>query len=190
MHQLPDHQPALRHLYIPGAAYLITFATHKRQPLFETDVDKDLIITDFDFYRNKFRYALYAFAILPDHTHWVICPSEDDFERFRRQQINGGRKYARSPEAFYLSKIMEDMKRHISFALNQRYDTRGRQVWQKGFHDRMIRDNDALYAAVEYLHNNAVKAGLVAHPADYRYSSYRNIYLGDDRLIKLDPLPL
>ena len=45
------------------------------------------------------------------------------------------------------------------------------------YFDRFIRDNDHFQKVVNYIHNNPVKAGLVADPADWRWSSAGS-YLG------------
>jgi hypothetical protein len=39
---------------------------------------------------------------MPDHVHWVIYPSPQDFERFAREEKEKGGKYADAPERFYL----------------------------------------------------------------------------------------
>jgi putative transposase len=43
----------------------------------------------------------------------------------------------------------------------------GKQLWQKGFHDRVLRDSDDTRAVVRYLLENPSRAGLVASPRDY-----------------------
>ncbi len=181
--------PHLQHIYEPGCVYFITSTTYLRLPVLESDAPKLLLIQDFDFYRRKFAYELYLFVVMPDHWHWVIRPSPDDFERFKIGQEQSGGKYSEEPERFYLSKIMEDLQRHHAFAVNQLRAERGLKVWGRGFHDEKIRDASHLRAVAEYIHNNPIKAGLVEGPEDYRFSSYRNIYRGDNSLISTDPIP-
>ena len=181
--------PHLMHLYEPGGVYFISSTTYLRLPVLEADPPKLLLVQDFEFYRKKFSYELYLFVVMPDHGHWVIRPSPDDFKRFKVEQIESNGKYAAEPERFYLSKIMEDLQRHHAFAVNQSRGERGLKVWGRGFHDEKIRDESHFHAVADYIHNNPVKAGLVDRPEDYCFSSYRNIYLGDNSLIALDPMP-
>ena len=44
-------------------------------------------------------------------------------------------------------------------------------VWHREYWDRFIRNERHLQQAVEYIHQNPVKAGLVARPQDWRWSS-------------------
>ena len=87
-------------------------------------------------------------------------------------------KYAGAPDRFYLSKIMEDYKRHTSFAVNRLRGTRGMQVWQDGFRDDGLRTAAAIRAAVEYVVMNPVKAGLARTADDYPYLAWDAAWLG------------
>jgi REP element-mobilizing transposase RayT len=44
-------------------------------------------------------------------------------------------------------------------------------IWHKEFWDRYIRNENHLAAVRSYIHNNPVKAGLVADAAEWRWSS-------------------
>src|SRR5512139_2107318 len=99
----------LRHIYEPGMTYLITTITHRRERLFEDARFACIAHEDIAFYARKFGAISVAHAIMPDHLHWVMHPSPEDFERFtHEEQAKGKRsKYGLEPERFYLSKIME-----------------------------------------------------------------------------------
>ncbi len=180
------HRP--QHYYEPGGIYFITKNTQNGRPYFADDATKLLLIDDFRFYREKLRYKLFLFVIMPTHFHWMIQPSEEDFETFKRDQIEYQKKYHDAPEHYYLSKIMEDLERHCAFAINKRENSRGRAIWQEGFWDEPIRDQKAFESVADYIHNNPVKAGLVDSPDEYRFSSYSNWYLSDNSLIELDKI--
>ncbi len=177
-----------RHYYESGAIYFITTNTLDWKPIFREDSNKLLLLDDFKFYRRKFKYKLFFYVIMPNHFHWVIQPSQEDFESFKRDQIDHQKKYQDSPENYYLSKIMEDLERHCAFAINQRENAQGRAIWQEGFWDERIHDEKALNSIADYIHNNPVKGGLVDTADEYRFSSYRNWYLGDNSLIELDQM--
>ena len=149
--------------------YLITAVTHGRQAIFEEARCAQAAFDDIAFYARKFQATSLAHVVMPDHIHWVIYPLPQDFERFSREQQERDGKYAGAPDRFYLSKIMEDYKRHTSFVVNGLRATRGVQVWQDGFRDDELRTPDAIRAAVQYVVNNPVEAGLVDNAADYAY---------------------
>jgi putative transposase len=185
------------HFYEPGFPYLITSVTDHRQPLLTQNGNGRRVLNDLDFYRNQFRYQLFGYVIMPDHFHTVILPSEDDFKRFAAElleQERAGKVHhgydPKRPERYYLNKIMRELSRHSSYEINGAADMRGRAIWQDGFDGRVLRDADTVRRALDYLHQNPVEAKLVEQPRDWPLSSYRNIVLGDESLIRLDALAL
>ena len=76
----------LMHLYEPGMTYLITTVTHHREKVFADAACAQAAHVDVSFYARKFTAASLAHAIMPDHMHWVIYPSPEDFERFARTE--------------------------------------------------------------------------------------------------------
>jgi len=56
-------------------------------------------------------------------------------------------------------------------AVNQRRGADG-ELWQPRFFDRALRTVKEYNEKVEYIHLNPVRAGLVSHPEDCRWSSY------------------
>jgi len=165
-------QGGMEHLYEPGMTYLLTAVTFKRIPLFSDAPYASIAHADVAFYAAKFALTSLAHVVMPDHIHWIVCPSADDFVRFAARERERGGKYASAPERFYLSKIMEDYKRHVAFEINRSRDTRGAQVWQDGFRDDGLRNADAVRSAMEYVIMNPVKAGLVAVPEAYPYLAW------------------
>jgi putative transposase len=162
----------LTHMYEPGMTYLITTITYRRQRLFVDAACLQAAHEDIRFYAGKFGVASLAHVVMPDHVHWVIYPSSDDFERFARQEQEKSGKYAGAPERFYLSKIMEDYKRHTAFEVNRLRGIRGAQVWQDGFRDDGLRTPQSIRRAVQYVVMNPVKAGLVERLEDYPYLAW------------------
>jgi putative transposase len=49
----------------------------------------------------------------------------------------------------------------------------GRGIWQKRFWEHIIRDERDYSAHLDYVHFNPVKHGLVAHPAEWPYSTFQ-----------------
>ncbi len=96
-------------------------------------------------------------------------PLAEDFERFvREEQAKGKRSiYGHAPERFYLSKIMEDDKRHAAHLINELRDAPYAEIWHKGFRDDALRLLSAIRGAAKYVGLNPVKAGLVERPEDY-----------------------
>jgi REP element-mobilizing transposase RayT len=167
----------LTHLYEPGMTYLLTSVTHRREPIFAEIACAQAAHEDITFYTRKFKAASLAHVIMPEHIHWVIYPSYEDFKRFAREEQEKNGKYAESPERFYLSKIMEDYKRHVSFAVNELRGAKGAQVWQDGFRDDGLRTVEIVKRAVRYVVFNPVEAGIVPVPEEYPYLAWDAAWL-------------
>lgn len=58
---------------------------------------------------------------------------------------------------------------------NQAEGLEGRRVWYK-FADHLIRDEGQYFRALNYIHYNPVKHGLVDHAADWQWSSLHMYY--------------
>ena len=84
---------------------------------------------------------------MPEHVHLLITPSADVTLERAVQLIKGG--YSR---AF-----------GIAF--------RGGEVWQRGFTDHRIRDDEDFAHHRDYIHRNPVERRLVKSAVDYRYCS-------------------
>jgi REP element-mobilizing transposase RayT len=169
----------LKHVYEPGMTYLITTITRRRERLFEDTRFACIAHEDIAFYAHKFGMISVAHAIMPDHLHWVMHPSREDFARFaREEQAKGKRsKYGHAPERFYLSKIMEDYKRHTAHVINELRDAPYAEVWQEGFRDDALCVPDAIRGAVQYVILNPVKAGLVERSENYPYLAWNADWL-------------
>lgn len=169
----------LRHIYGPGVTFLITTITRRRERLFEDAKLARIAHEDIAFYARKFGTINVAHVIMPDHMHWIMHPSAADFERFAHEERDKGKrsKYGHEPERFYLSKIMEDYKRHTAHVINECRDAPYAKVWQEGFRDDALRTPDAIRGAVQYVILNPVKASLVENPEDYPYLAWNADWL-------------
>jgi len=98
--------------------------------------------------RKKYAFGLFAFVIMPEHVHLVLMPTE----------VAG------------ISKIMMSLKRCSAWKINQRLGRKGR-LWRKEFFDHWARKPKQIAEAIQYLHSNPVRRGLVRNPEDYPYSS-------------------
>lgn len=112
------------------------------------------IVQDTLLFNHRKKYELICWCIMPNHVHTLIAPVE----------------------GMSLSEIMYDWKSYTTHVINKALNRKGK-LWMMEYFDRFIRDNDHFQKVVNYIHNNPVKAGLVADPTDWRWSSARS-YLG------------
>ncbi len=96
------------------------------------------------------RYRLLAWCVMPNHVHVLVEP----FDGIRLGDIVGSWK------RFTAGKANQLLKRTGSF-------------WQDEYWDRYIRDEGHFAAAVTYIEENPVKAGLVRQAVGWPWSSAR-----------------
>jgi len=88
-----------------------------------------------------------AFAIMGNHVHVLMRPQQ-------------------AP-----SRILQFLKGTTAREANRILCRTGQPFWQRESYDHCVRDEAQMERIVAYIENNPVKAGLVAHASQYRWSS-------------------
>lgn len=125
------------------ATYFVSTATHDRRPHFRTEAYCELFLETLQHYRREGHYRLHAFVVMPDHIHLLLTPNELTIER-----------------------VMGFIKGGFSHKIPAI-----KPFWQKGYHDRLIRDAEEFISRKAYIHDNPVRARLAGSPFAYRFSS-------------------
>jgi len=94
------------------------------------------------------RYRLLAWVVMPNHVHALV------------EQLSG----------YLLADVVRSWKSFTARSANQLLGRSGR-FWQRDYHDRYVRDEKHLAIALDYIHGNPVKAGLVERAEMWRFSS-------------------
>ncbi|HSI00540.1 MAG TPA: transposase [Reyranella sp.] len=107
-------------------------------------VEQSLFVFDCD------RYRLHAWTIMPNHVHVLFTVLAHAT----------------------LSEIVGSWKKYTARQSNRLLGRSGR-FWQADYWDRFIRNEAHFNAAVGYIDNNPVKAGLAQTASDWRWGSAR-----------------
>ncbi len=130
----------------PGRAYLLTAITHERLPVFNDWQAARLLIAEMrDAHEAKAVESL-AWVLMPDHLHWLV--------------VLGG---------IPLHTLMQRIKSRSAIAINKATHARSGKLWQKGFHDRALRQEEDLPSVARYIVANPLRAGLVKRLGDYPF---------------------
>jgi putative transposase len=92
-------------------------------------------------------YALYNYVVMGNHVHILVTPRVE------------------------VSKAMQSLKRFTAKEANCMLNRTGRPFWQDESYDRLVRDETEFRRIVRYIEMNPVKAGLVASPEEFPWSS-------------------
>ena len=139
-------------------AYLLTLATAGRIPRFLDANIVEQCLAELRSAAQEFEFDVYAYCFMPDQLHLLV----------------GGRS-----ENSYLISFVKSFKQRTGFwfasgrgglkASPTGYSATN-TLWQRSYHDHVLRSDESLRLAGEYVVANPVEAGLVEQPEDYPYS--------------------
>jgi len=125
-------------------SYFITTATANRRRVFQVEANARLLLSVMLEQREKRRFELYAFVIMPDHLHAILTPAPD----------------------ISLEKSVQFIKGNLSYRLKSKLP-----VWTPSFNEVQVRDAISFEEFRRYIHQNPVRAGLVAREEEFLFSS-------------------
>lgn len=165
----------------PGAAYFVTSSVVDFIAVFDQHVYIDIILKNLDFYRNRYNFKLYAFVIMPEHLHLIIHPQGES----KIKDIMRNFKSYTSKKL--TSQLREDGRFEILNRLKKFAIPRiEHPFWTEGNRPIGVYTGKVLRSKIDYIHANPLRRGLVKNLEDYPCSSFRNYYLNDESLIKID----
>jgi putative transposase len=180
------HRKRVRSYNVPGHAHELTFSCFRRLPLLSRDRTLQWFQEALEAARNRRNLALWAYVIMPEHVHVIVCPRDLAYDvRLVRTalKVPVQRKalaFLRQHAPGYLDRLRDEQPNgevHYRF-------------WQRGGgYDRNITDPRTLWKMIEYIHNNPVRRGLVSSPVDWPWSSARFYEGCQDVPVRTDPLP-
>lgn len=151
----PMPRPRIHRPLVAGGCYFFTVVTHGRRPVLVENIER---------LRHSFRevlrrrpFDLEAIVVLPDHLHtmWRLPPGDADF----------------ATRWMLIKRIFSAGMPHSTVRASAKAK-RERDVWQRRFHDHLIRDLADWRRHLDYIHQNPVRHGLCASPADWPHSSF------------------
>ncbi|SDF35965.1 REP element-mobilizing transposase RayT [Mucilaginibacter pineti] len=165
--------------------YFVTFTIVDWIDVFTRPVYKQLIIDSLAYCQQQKGLEIYAYCLMSNHLHLLVS--------------------ARHPNK--LTDIIRDFKKHTNkqliklitdedesrkewmifrFQYHATYNSRIQdyKVWQDGYHGIACDTIQILSQKLDYIHNNPVRAGIVASPEHYLYSSAAT-YAGEKGLIDI-----
>lgn len=169
-----------RYKVLGSTPHFVTCSVVEWMPLFSQPELVVILLDSLQFLQREQRLTLYSYVVMENHLH-LVASAEDlsrEMGNFKSFTARSSIDYLQEhrPGSYWLKRL-EAAK--LSHKTGQRY-----QMWQEGFHPKLITSESMLQQKVEYIHNNPVKRGYVDDPAHWRYSSYRN-YLGEPGLLEV-----
>jgi len=123
------------------------------------------MVRDNLYHHTGTKYSLWAYVIMPNHVHVLLKPDEVWEKRFEVDG-SGRAQYERGS----LSAILHSLRGYTASEANKILGRKGK-FWQGEAFDHWVRDNEEFERIIYYIEHNPVKAGLVAKPEDWLFSS-------------------
>jgi putative transposase len=99
---------------------------------------------------RRYHVAIHAYVLMSNHVHLLMTPDDSSG----------------------ISRVMQSLGRRYVQQINTRYRRTG-TLWE-GRHKSSLVDTDKYFlTCMRYIELNPVRAGMVHHPREYRWSSYR-----------------
>jgi putative transposase len=134
----------------PGAVYHVSARGNNRQAIFSGDSDKELFLYILQQTLKSHNVLCFAYCLMTNHYHLMIETPEGNLSHFMKQ-LNG--------------------------MYSQRYNYQNQRVghlFQGRFKSIVVEKQTYLLELCRYIVLNPVRAGMVAHPGKYPYSSYND----------------
>lgn len=141
--------------------YHVISRRNEKQVAFKNEGDYEKFLDILLKYKRKYRFRLYGWCPFYNHAHLVI-------------------------DTPLLSKAMQGVNLSYVLYFKKRYKQIG-HFWQDRFKSIPIQRDQYLINVISYIENNPVRAGIVARPEDWKWSSYRARVLGKNSEL-LDPV--
>ena len=156
----------LPRLTLPGYPHHIVQRGNNRQAIFGDEADYQRLLDELKAQAAAHQVAVHAYVLMTNHLHLLVTPETADGVPLMMQGL--GRAYVRY--------------------FNRRHDRSG-TLWEGRYRSTVIEAERYLLACMTYIELNPVRAGMVAAPADYPWSSYaHHAGLRADPLLKPHPL--
>jgi len=167
--------------------HFVTTNTDAKRPYFEDERCCRILLQELRFYSRKLGFRVLGYAIMPDHVHLLLWWDANDNPTLTISKVMQAVKGAtarriidssRGRSEHPLRPVAQRRERMLPATQQGRGAKSHKQnlkyrVWQPGFYDFNVYSERMLLEKLDYVHGNPVRAGMVASPGDYPWSSYR-----------------
>ena len=147
----------LKRLYMPGCAQHIIQRGNNRSACFFAEGDYKYYLHLLKQSSRKYNVSIHAFVLMTNHVHLLVTPDSE----------------------FSVSRMMQSIGRSYVQYINYTYERTG-TLWEGRYKSTLVDSDDYCLMVSRYIELNPVRANMVAHPADYPWSSYQSHGLGKE----------
>ena len=191
----------LRRFHQSRQSHFLTFSCYHRQPGFNSPDTCDLFLVCLEEMRRRFSIRIYGYVVMPEHVHLLLSEPDQKTlaDAMHYLKLSFAKRLKANPRIPHPT-VLQSMTVPQSMMVPQ---VRDRSVapnlgspdglekdtirfWQARYYDRNVRYEDEFTVKLRYLHRNPVARGLVKHPADWKWSSFRHYALREKGPVEIE----
>jgi putative transposase len=142
--------PRRARLSIAGIPWHIIQRGNNRSACFYAEEDYQYYLHHLKEQAEKFGCCIHAYVLMTNHVHLLLTPEKEDSAALLMKNL--GQKYVQY--------------------INRKYRRSG-TLWEGRFKSCLTQTEDYVLACYRYIELNPVRAGMVNHPREYKWSSYK-----------------
>ena len=141
--------PRRARLAVPGIPWHIIQRGNNRSVCFYADTDYLRYLETLAEQADKYGCRIHAYCLMTNHVHLLVTPERADSASLMMKHLG---------------------QRYVQY-INRSYQRTG-TLWEGRFRSCLAQDDDYVLVCYRYIELNPVRAGMVVHPGEYRWSSY------------------
>ncbi len=139
--------PRVARVVVPGVPHHVTQRGNRRGTVFFNDHDRNAYLSLLRACTARQSVEVLAYCLMPNHVHLVVVPSTADG----------------------LHRTLKPLHMQHAQRINRVHEWHG-HLWQGRYFSSPL-DDAYVWAAIRYVERNPVRAGMIEHAEDYRWSS-------------------
>lgn len=152
--------PRKKRFYQPDVPVHVFQRGLNREPVFFQDEDYLAYLRFLKSSADALGCSVHAYVLMTNHVHFLVTPKTADA----------------------IGLLFQDIGRQFVPYINKTYRRRG-SLWEGRHKGNILESESYLLICMRYIEMNPVRARIVEHPAQYRWSSYAANALGVDNAI-------
>lgn len=136
--------------FVKGVPLHIILRGNNREPIFANDEDCQFFKEALLDAAKRHALAVHAYVFMTNHIHLLASPAAEQS----------------------VPKAMQSLGRRYVQYFNYRYGRTG-TLWEGRYRATVVEAENYLFECMRYIELNPVRAGMVSHPRDHVWSSYR-----------------
>jgi len=140
---------------LPGQPQHVIQRGNNRDVIFASEDDYLFYLEKLGAACKRFDCILHAYVLMSNHVHLLMTPNSGDG----------------------IGKVMQSLGRYYVQYFNYQYKRTG-TLWEGRYKSTLLDSEEYLLTCSRYIELNPVRADMVAHPGEYRWSSYGHNALG------------